>query len=158
MAASGTMSWRIASGFASEAPVELLTVVVLVVGNLLAVLRRSLRGEPGSSRSKTNYARPSRYRRELCSSRYRQRLSHGRFISGTTSSLALRSRTNPPGEIFTLHQPPPQKCTSCRKACCASVLADTSCRLHGYFLGQPEVCSHGIEPRRRRKMSQVVIE
>jgi len=30
-----------------EALVELLTVVVLVVENLLAVLRRSLRGEPG---------------------------------------------------------------------------------------------------------------
>jgi hypothetical protein len=130
MAASGTMSWRIASGFASEAPVELLTVVVLVVGNLLAVLRRSLRGEPGSSRSKTNYARPSRYRRELCSSRYRQRLSHGRFISGTTSSLALRSRTNPPGEIFTLHQPPPP-----RNARRAEKLAARRCwrtRLVGY--------------------------
>jgi hypothetical protein len=47
-------------------------------------------------------------------SRYRQRLSHGRLISGTRSFLALRSRTNPPGEIFTLLQSP-QKCMSCSK-------------------------------------------
>jgi hypothetical protein len=128
MAASGAMSWRIVSGFASEALVELLTVVVLVVGNLLAVLRRSLRGEPGSSRSKTNQASPSRYRRELCSSRYRQRLSHGRLLSGTPSSLALRLRTNPPGEIFTLLQPP-------RNAGRAEELAARRCwrtRLVGY--------------------------
>jgi hypothetical protein len=65
-------------------------------------------------RFKTYYARPSRHRQELCSSRYRQRLSHGRLISGTTSLLAVRSRTNPPGEIFTLLHSP-QKCMSCPK-------------------------------------------